>query len=176
MDMATTRGGHSRYYDSDIKRREILEPSHVEIGYEFILKLRLLRDQERAKEKADSFGGRRGRLSREEQTARFNRDKNVIAQQMRYNDYFSLPKGAKSFESRCASIQRLRPQMRYEEIARAEKAFNQSMCDKLYDSIMEEFALYTLMHEPELDHRERVHHLMRRMCFYSCRLPATDHA
>lgn len=144
---------NSVYYSPNIKRKQIFEPHEVEIGYEFVLRLVTLR----------MCLGETRPLTKDERTERFKRDKNQIARQMGYDSYVVMPTGAKSFESRCSSIQRVLPIMKFTDIARFEKAYNEGQSLALYESVMEELGAYL----EKMDQRERIHRLMRRMCNYS---------
>lgn len=136
-----------------IKRRKILEPKEVEVGYEFIfclVALRLSSEEPRPSTK-------------EARRERFKRDKNKVARQMGYDSYVELPQDAKSFEGRCSAVQKMYPGMRFSEIAKQEKAINQKLCDDLYASIMETFEQHVKKREEE----ERRRLLVLRMCGYN---------
>lgn len=151
MDMPI-HGGFSRYYNPQIKRKGIFEPKEVEVGCDFIARLvslRLRQEEDRP-------------TTKEERQARFERDKNRIAEAMGYDSYRSLPQGAKSFESRCSAIQRKLPRMSYSDIAKEEQRYNMLLSEQLYRSIMEELDSYV----SQLMERERRRHLVRRMSCY----------
>lgn len=149
----TTRDSQTRPHTQEVQRKEILEPEEVEIGYEFILRLISFRLRNEEQQPA----------STEERSERFNRDKNTIAEQMGYDSYASLPKGAKSFESRCSSLKRTHPRMTYSDIAREEKEYNRRLSDTLRRNIEEELE----EHARRFEEKERRRYLVRRMCCYS---------
>lgn len=152
--MDTTTGTLRHHSPARTPRyKEILEPCEVEIGYEFILRLISLRME-----------GQDDRpLSKESRKERFDRDSNAIAQQMGYDSYASLPKGAKSFESRCSSLKRTHPKMTYSDIAREEKEYNSLLSDTLRRNLEEEME----EHAKQSAEKGRRRDLVRRMCCYS---------
>lgn len=153
MDMSVkTRRSHKQ---QGIKRRELYEPKDVEIGYEFILRLVSLRIAEEMPRPS----------TKEERALRFKKAKNIIAQQMGYDSYVALPKGAKAFESRCASVRKQFPHLAYSDIADKERAVNKKFCDDLYESIMEELDYYA--QEIRFSAEDRRWNLVRRMCCYT---------
>ncbi len=145
---------------NEIKRERILEPQEVEVGYQFVLCLVAFRLRNRNEPQPPT---------KEARAERFNKDKNLIAQQLGYDSYRSLPKDAKAFEGRCAALKKQK-RSAFFQLASQEKAYNELVSEMLYQSIMEELHFYA----PAVLPGERMYRLMLRMTYHSCRLPALD--